>query len=113
MRISDWSSDVCSSDLHFLARNESQRGRVDAIAVPAAIGRPIGEHMAQVAVAMRRPDFGTGHAVADVELFLHVFRFDRLGYAGPATMRFDLGGRKNHPPPRKPTHRHNLRISKK
>src|SRR3546814_7902366 len=83
MRISDWSSDVCSSDLswtflhlvqvravalglHFLARNESQRGRVDAIAVPAAIGRPIGEHMAQVAVAMRRPDFGTGHAVADV-----------------------------------------------
>src|SRR3546814_3307055 len=39
MRISDWSSDVCSSDLHLAAGPELHRGRVDRGGGGAVRGR--------------------------------------------------------------------------
>src|SRR3546814_5595110 len=49
MRISDWSSDVCSSDLGALLQRHVARGLVDALSqiVPAFHRRPLGAHEAE------------------------------------------------------------------
>ena len=75
--------------LHPVLGNEPQRRRVDAIAQPALILRPIREDMAQMAVAMLGPHLDADHAVADVAMFGHVVR-DGLGEGRPAAARIVL-----------------------
>src|SRR3546814_12347313 len=48
--------------LHSVAGNEAQGRGVDAVAKPAAVLRAIGEHMAEVAGALRRAHLGAEHA---------------------------------------------------
>ena len=40
--------------LHIVAMDEPQRGRVDAIAQSAAVARPVGKYVPEMAVAVRR-----------------------------------------------------------
>jgi hypothetical protein len=54
----------------FVAMDEPQRSRVDAIAEPVLIRRTIGEDVAEMAVTMRRTNLGAGHTVAGVLQFL-------------------------------------------
>src|SRR3546814_8297331 len=57
MRISDWSSDVCSSDLVDLPRHALDPGRVDA--APVRAGADVVEHQlvgAGIAIARRQRD---------------------------------------------------------
>src|SRR5690625_731853 len=75
---------------HRLARNETQRRRIDAVAQPAAIRRPVVEDMAEMAVAMRRAHLGADHAVRAVPPLVHVGRLDRLGETRPAAGRIEL-----------------------
>src|SRR3546814_5762765 len=78
MRISDWSSDVCSSDLHILAAEARvHAARLEIAAVRAA------RNLA-VAVLPRQPDFeviglarGEAH-VAAAEQHFPVGQFERL-----------------------------------
>src|SRR3546814_3704468 len=75
MRISDWSSDVCSSDL--------KRRAVDAIA--QAVGsRTVGEDMAEVAFALGAAHFGADHAVARIAMFAHRAALGGRGVTRPA-----------------------------
>src|SRR3546814_11482896 len=79
--------------LQSVAGNEAQGRGVDAVAKPAAVLRAIGEHMAEVAVAMRRAHLGADRATRAVLKLVHVGRHDRPGEAGPAAAGLDLGGR--------------------
>src|SRR5262245_26961116 len=73
--------------------DEAKRGRVDAVAQAAAVGRTVGEDMAQVAVAVPRADLDALHAMRRVAQGLDVALLDRLGEARPPAARFVLVGR--------------------
>ena len=74
--------------LHLVAMDEPQRGRVDAIAQSAAVARPVGKYVPEMAVAVRRAHLGARHAVRSVLQFVDVGRFNGLGEARPAASRF-------------------------
>src|SRR3546814_19219911 len=63
MRISDWSSDVCSSDLHGLARTGSHFPQVPPVHLPAHMaiphGIPLGMLPAQLALQVPSPSTST------------------------------------------------------
>src|SRR3546814_5636772 len=54
MRISDWSSDVCSSDLHPVRQREAPAAHAVGVAVDAAPGHDVARHAR--GLAGRRPD---------------------------------------------------------
>ena len=72
--------------------DEAQRGRVDAVAQAAAVARAVGEHMAEMAVAVRRAHLGADHAVGGVAQLVDVGGLDRLGEARPAAAGIVLVG---------------------
>src|SRR3546814_21101321 len=90
MRISDWSSDVCSSDLirprpdvnrpHFPARDPPMPV-LAPIAVEIADGRKIGR-FADPELKMRRDRAGSRVAVVERQLDI-IGGMDGLAYAGP------------------------------
>src|SRR5262249_32253830 len=79
--------------LHIIAMDEPQRGRVDAIAQSAAVARPVGKYVPEMAVAVSRAHLGARHAVRSVPEFVDIGRLNGLGEAGPAASRFKLVGR--------------------
>src|SRR3546814_16685339 len=91
MRISDWSSDVCSSDLG------ERGGQVVAVtcspAVMGAVARPMGQ-----------PNFRTGSPAATARSARSEER--RVGKS--VSVRVDLGGRRIIKKKRKNTHNNNL-----
>src|SRR5688500_2824580 len=70
--------------------DEPQRGRVDAVAQSAAIARPVGEYVAEMAVAVRRAHLDASHAVRRVPDFVDVGRIDGLREARPAGARVEF-----------------------
>src|SRR5882762_7148133 len=72
--------------LHVVAMDEPQRGRVDAIAQSAAVPRPVGKHVAEMAVAVRRAYLG-GRTVRQ---FVDMGRVDGPGEARPAGAGVEL-----------------------
>src|SRR5271166_4533032 len=70
--------------LQVIERDEAQRRGVDAVAHAARLARAVGEHVAKVAVPVRRPDLRPDHAVALVGVLDHVARLDRHREARPA-----------------------------
>src|SRR5687768_17334447 len=72
--------------------NETQRGRVDAVAQSALILGTVVEDMPEMAVAVDRSHFGADHAVRLVRELIDVRGLDRLGKAGPAAARIEFGG---------------------
>src|ERR1051325_1323011 len=77
---------------HIVPMDESQRGRVDAIAQSAAVLRTVGKHVPEMAVAMGRTHLGADHAVRELAQLVDVGRLDGFGEAGPAASRFKLVG---------------------
>src|SRR5262245_20969431 len=73
--------------------DEPQRGRVDTIAQSAAVARPVGKYVPEMAVAVSRAHLGARHAVRGVPEFVDVVRFNGLGEARPAASRFKFVGR--------------------
>src|SRR5918999_6146 len=71
--------------LHIVAMDEPQRGRVDAITQSAAVARPIGKYVPEMAVAVCRPHLGARHAVRGVPQFVDMGGFNGPGEARPAT----------------------------
>src|SRR5262245_20019073 len=78
--------------LHIVAMDEPQRGRVDAIAQSPAVAWPVGKHVPEMAVAVRRAHLGARHAVRGVPEFVDLVRFNGLGEARPAGSGFELIG---------------------
>src|SRR3546814_20483042 len=78
--------------LHSVAGNEAQGRGVDAVAKPAAVLRAIGEHMAEVAVAVRPSHPGAEHAMLDVLHLVHVCRPARHGETGSERPRYGKQG---------------------
>src|SRR5215468_11326470 len=69
--------------LHIIAMDEPQRGRIDAIAQSAAVARPVGKDVPEMAVTVRRPHLGARHAMRGVPKFVNMGRLNGLGEAGP------------------------------
>src|SRR6266404_1975511 len=67
-----------------LDRNESQRGRVDAITRAALIVRTVVEHVPEMRIAFAAADFRSFHAERFVCFFGDVAVLDRFGEAGPS-----------------------------
>src|SRR5712671_7851055 len=85
------SAQVCAITLcfHVVAMDKAQRGRVDAIAQSAAVARPVGKYVAEMAVAVRRAYLG-GRTVREL---VDIGRLNGLGEAGPPASRLKLVGR--------------------
>src|SRR3546814_13006917 len=84
MRISDWSSDVCSSDLPWSSHASSSRAMVGRACAPARAGqRQVGERtLAVTAVAAVEQHWGAPDRKSVVE-------------GKSVSVRVDLGGRRN------------------
>src|SRR5262249_17452619 len=74
--------------------DKPQRGRVDAIAQPAAILGSVRKDVAEMAVRVGRAHLSTAHAVRGVSQFVAILRFNGLGELGPAASRIKLVGRR-------------------
>src|SRR3546814_261892 len=66
---------------------------MDAVSQPATVLRAVGEHMAEVAVAVHRAHLGADHAKGVVAPLFDVLRHDRLGEARPAAAGLELVAR--------------------
>src|SRR3546814_13735431 len=75
MRISDWSSDVCSSDLQLVAARQAQAGR-DAEALLASARKTLADERAQALAEAHHSAFALGVTIAQ-----------RLFAELPATLR--------------------------
>src|SRR3546814_12865669 len=98
MRISDWSSDVCSSDLAALFHPQDHPRRLAGhAAVAQGVLHQHGEHLLQVA---RVDQYGQGrYAVAELDLVQvgrDGFEVDRKSvvWGKSVSVRVDLGGRR-------------------
>src|SRR5262245_61605228 len=65
--------------LHIIAMDEPQRGRIDAIAQSAAVARPVGKYVPEMAVTVRRAHLGARHAVRSVTQLVDVVQFYGFG----------------------------------
>ena len=74
--------------LEVVAVDEPQRSRIDAVAPPAAVPGPVGEHMPQMAVGVRGAHLGTRKQQPEVAFGDDVG--DRLGETGPAGTTVEL-----------------------
>src|SRR5690349_18681157 len=70
---------------------QGQRAAVDAEALPAFVRRAVVEDVAEVGVAGFADDLGAAHEEAVVGPQLDVLEVRRLGEAGPAGARVELG----------------------
>src|SRR3546814_3558577 len=89
MRISDWSSDVCSSDLRTLRRREDlcEQGGID---------RPVGKGAHRAALAQRIDDGGRETRVSRWHIYPRgVFRTTGRVRAGPSIGGNSYGGRRS------------------
>src|SRR5262245_56194347 len=68
--------------------DEPQRAVIDAISQSAAVARPVGEYVSEMAVTVHRAHLGARHAVRGAPKFVNIVRFNGLGEAGPAASRF-------------------------
>src|SRR3546814_5452686 len=86
MRISDWSSDVCSSDLLTHSDPKSPEATVDAVAVPTAPKLPPMEAVSIIKAALNRLDDIDGwYALGGVglQLLAEMPDFDPRSYGCP------------------------------
>src|SRR5207253_2151440 len=70
--------------LQFLDRNETERGRIDAVAHPAFITWTVIEEVAEMRFALAAADLRAFHSKRAVRFFGDVTFIDRFGEAGPA-----------------------------
>src|SRR5262249_61703586 len=70
--------------LHIDAMDEPQRGRVDPIAQSAAVARPVGKYVPEMALAVRRAHLGARHAVRGAAGFVAIGRCTGSGEARQA-----------------------------
>src|SRR5262252_4239812 len=80
--------------LHVVAMDEPERRGIDAVAQAASISRAIREDVAEVAVAVGRPDLGPDHPMGGVPQLVDVCGNDRLGKTRPPAARLKLVGRR-------------------
>src|SRR5579863_1079380 len=73
--------------------HEAEGGGVDAVAQASGFPGAVMEHVAQVAVALRRADLGPGYQHAEVAALDHVAGLDRDGEARPAGVAVEFADR--------------------
>src|SRR5688500_10742221 len=67
-----------------ILRLEVERGAVDAVAQPALLGRTVGKHVPEMALAARAGHFGADHAAGRVAMLADRAVPGRPHEAGPA-----------------------------
>jgi len=85
--------------LKLVERDETERGRIDAVAQTARFRRAVLEHMAEVTVPMSRPNFGSGHAMAEILLVNDIFSLDRPSETRPPQPLSNLSNEVNRGSP--------------
>src|SRR3546814_14230907 len=98
MRISDWSSDVCSSDLEagvealLVRHGRAEAGLLEILVVDREAGREIHVHAGQVG-ELKRPHAELAHVAHDA---VDVLRLDResVVWGKSVSVRLDIGGRR-------------------
>src|SRR3546814_9590373 len=89
MRISDWSSDVCSSDLHFLQANEGKETRLSILAEQARLEERTFLRRFQKATGMTATDYAQRLRVAKAQELLQFGQLpverlaSEVGYSDP------------------------------
>src|SRR3546814_11828644 len=91
MRISDWSSDVCSSDLHRIDRHQRRRPLTDARQVIDITRRALGSQRQQALALLLPPRW-----IARRSGFGELAPADRKSdvWGKSVSVRLDLGGRR-------------------